>query len=286
MRHILCSRCATAQRVSNCALFGALSVAVFLAMANPSSARATTLTFAQFSEADPGGNLFSYVDNVAGGNSQFGTSTGGPLGAAIPVNFTYLTMGGSLPADLTGNQAATLSMTSTSTSAVISGSIPGLPGVTFGAQQFPQVQTNTISIIRNTPAGEGNNTRTNLLTVTFTGQLLGTLGGRTPQYSADTGLGFTVNYTSDFLSFNDQLEKDFSLTFSSWTNVGNGNGLALAASTFFASALASGAGTFDASVVPVPEPAAWLLGVAGLLALVAVRKRFQATRLVKCPVKR
>jgi hypothetical protein len=266
-------------------LFGALAVAVFSTMANPSSAKASTLTFAQFSEADPGGNLFSYVDNVAGGNSQFGTSTGGPLGAPIPVNFTYLTMGGSLPADLTGNQAASLSMISTSATPVTSVPIPSL-SITLGAQQFPTVQTNTISIIRNTPAAEGTGTRTNLLTVAFTGQLLGTLGGRTPQYSADTGLGFTVNYTSDFLTFNDQLEKDFSLTFSSWTNVGNGNGLALAASNFFASALASGAGTFDASVVPVPEPATWLLGAAGLLALFVVRKRFQQPALVKCPVKR
>ena len=148
MRHVLCSRCATAQRVSNGSLLGVVAAAVLLAMASPSSAQASTLTFAQFSEADPGGNLFSYIDNVAGGNSQFGTSTGGPLGAQIPVNFTYLSLGGSLPADLTGNQAAKLSMTTTSTSAVTSGTIPGL-GVTIGAQQFPQVQTNTISIIRN-----------------------------------------------------------------------------------------------------------------------------------------
>jgi hypothetical protein len=120
-----------------------------------------------------------------------------------------------------------------------------------------------------------------LLSVTFTGQLLGAINGRTPQFSADTGLSFIVNYTSDFLTFNDDLQKDFSLTFSSWTNTGNGNGLAIAQSNHFFSALASGTGTFDASVTPVPEPATWLLGAVGLAAMAMVGWRKQ---LQPCPV--
>lgn len=251
----------------------------------PRLARASSITFAQFSEAGAGGNLFAYLDNGPGNNSQFGTDNG-TFGSAIPVNFTYLTVGGSLPADLTGNQGATLSMTSTTTSTVSTTAIPAL-GVTIGGQQFPQILSDTISITRDMPAAEGTGTKTNLLTVTFSAQLIGSMGGRTPQYSADTGLNFTVNYSSDFLTFNDTAEKDFSLTFSSWTNVVGGGGLALNdIDNFFVAATASGTGTFDATATAVPEPAAWLLGAIGLLSMVVIGKRFQPCIMVKCPVRR
>jgi hypothetical protein len=244
-------------------------------------AQASQITFAQFSEASPGGNLFKYVDNGTGNDAQFGTSTGGAVGAAIPVNFTYLTVVGSLPADLIGNQAATLSMTSsTTTAASVLGGVVGLQNFGGGG-----TLSNSISIIRNTPAAEGTGARTNLLTVTFTAQLLGAINGRTPQFSGDTGLGFTVNYTSDFLTFDNQLVKDFSLTFSSWTNVGNGNGLALAASNFFQSATASGTGTFDASAT-VPEPTALVLGLLGAAAILVVNWRLRQRQPAKCPVRR
>lgn len=281
MRHYVRSGCAIAQRSSYCASCGALAVGLFLLTAIPKPAQATPISFAQFSEADPGGNLFSYIDNGSASDSQFGTSTGGPLGAAIPVNFTFLSAAGAMPADLTGNQVATLSMTSSSvTAASVLGTVVGVQNFGGGG-----TVTNTITITRNSPAGEGTGSKTNLLTVTFTGQLLGAINGRTPQFSGDTGLGYTVQYSSDFLTFNDNVEKDFSLTFSSWANAGNGNGLAVDTKYFF-SASASGTGTFDASVTPVPEPAAWLLGAIGLFAMVAIGKKFQPVAMAKCPVKR
>jgi hypothetical protein len=255
-------------------------IVLLAAVLAPTWVQASSISFAQFAEANPGGNLFSYLDNST--EAQFGTSTGGPLGATVPVNFTYLTVGGSLPADLLGNQNATLSMTSSTKGATT------LLGGIVGNQMLTGAGTlsDTITITRNLPAAEGNNTRTNLLTLTFTGQLLGVINGRTPQLSSDTGLGaaFTVTYSSDFLTFNNSAEKDFSLTFSSWTNTGDGNGLAQdLISGFFASANASGAGTFDGTAT-VPEPATWLLGTIGVGLLLIARKQFRLLTLAKCLV--
>jgi hypothetical protein len=266
MRHGISSDCAFAQSFSSWAIRLGSGIVLLAAAAWPGLLQATSVSFAQFSQTNVGGNLFSYLDN--GTNSQFGTNNG-TFGGAIPVNFTYLTVNGTLPADLQGNQAAMLSMTTTSTTPYISTPIPQL-STTIGSQQYSQILSDTITITRDTP--EGPSSLTNLLTVTFTGQLLGVLGGRTPQFSADTGLSYTVNYSSDFLTFNNSAEKDFSLTFSSWTNTSGGGGLALSLldSLSFASATASGTGTFDGTAT-VPEPATITLGLVGLLMLAAVQ---------------
>jgi hypothetical protein len=266
MRHDISSGCAFAQSFSSWAIRLSSGIVLLAAAAWPGLLHATSVSFAQFSQTNVGGNLFSYLDN--GTNSQFGTNNG-TFGGAIPVNFTYLTVNGTLPADLQGNQAAMLTMTTTSSTPVISTPIPQL-STTIGSQQYSQLLSDTITITRDTP--EGPSSLSNLLTVTFTGQLLGVLGGRTPQFSGDTGLNYTVNYTSDFLTFNNSAEKDFSLTFSSWTNARDGAGLALSLldNLFFASATASGTGTFDGTAT-VPEPATMTLGAIGLLMLVAVQ---------------
>ncbi|HTQ39379.1 MAG TPA: hypothetical protein VMJ32_10140 [Pirellulales bacterium] len=261
----------------------AVGIAVLATVGIPGLARASSISFAQFSEASPGGNLFAYLDNGSGNDAQFGTSTGGPLGAAIPVSFTYLTVAGPMPLDLQGNQNATLSMTSsTKTISTVLGGVVGSQPIT-GAGTV----TDTISIIRSTPANEGSGSRTNLLTVTFTGQMIGVMEGRTPQVSADTLLsGNSVTYSSDFLTFSPSAERDFSLTFSSWTNTGNGNGLEQAADLFFAGALASGTGTFDGAAT-VPEPAAMTLGAIAAVMLVLSARHLTGQRkaLAKCRVK-
>ena len=48
--------------------------------------------------------------------------------------------------------------------------------------------TDALSIMRDTPAARGPAVRTNLLTLTFSAQLLGLVGG-TPQLSGSTDLG-------------------------------------------------------------------------------------------------
>jgi hypothetical protein len=304
MRHRVGSYSISAQRVSHgaklislCAAYVSqrtgwwlliAGMALLTVAAGPTLTQASSISFAQFSEKSPGGNVFAYHDNGSASDAEFGTSTGGALGALIPVNFTYLTVNGTLPADLTGVLTANLSMTSSTTKPVsVLGGIVGTQAIDGSGA----ITTDTISFTLPSPAAEGNGTRTNLLTVTFKGQLLGVLGAGTPQLSADSVVaGNTVTYSSDFLSFNTNLERDFSLTFSSWANSGNGNGLSLsnlANDVFFAAASASGAGTFDGTGTFVPEPATWLLGIIGaaMLALTARHLGQRRKALAKCPVK-
>lgn len=255
-----------------------LSCAVILTAAllvPATTVRAVPASFAQFSEASPGGNLFRL--NGGSPETDFGTSTGGPLGAQIPVNFTYLTVSGSLPLDLSGVQNAHLSMTASTLQPVTTG-FGGLVGaqVFDGAGAFP----NSISIIRDTAAAEGLGSKTNLLTVTFTNStLLGIVGSSAPAMSADTATGgVTVNYTSDFLTFPNG-EHNFSLTFSSWTSFaqqGLPGGLQIGgteSNLFFLSATAAGAGTFGGNAVYVPEPGTMGLAALGLVALICKARR-------------
>ncbi len=251
-------------------VFSCAVVATGALFALATTVHAVPASFAQFSEASPGGNLFAL--NGGSPETDFGTSTGGPLGAQIPVNFTYLTVSGTLPADLQPVQQAHLSMTASTLQPVTTG-FGGLVAaqVFDGAGALP----NSISITRDTPAAEGFGSKTNLLTVSFTNStLLGIVGSSAPAMSADTATGgVTVNYTSDFLLFPNG-EHNFSLTFSSWTSfLQQGlpdGGLAIGGvdpNLFFLNATAAGAGTFGGNAIAVPEPSTIGIAAIGLLAL-------------------
>ena len=198
---------------------------------------------------------------------------------SFPISFTYLSLPG-LPADLAGTQMATLTMTSSTINPVGTGTVLG---TMIGEQSIDGsgTLTDVLSITRNTPAAEGMGSRTNLLTVTFTGDVLGVIGGD-PSLTGDTALGATITYTSDFLNFSATTERDFSLVFSSWIDNGGGNGLSIdALDNFFNSATAAGAGTFDSASPPgpfVPEPATLSLAAIGLAGLLLVAFRRDAHR--------
>jgi hypothetical protein len=257
-------------------LLGRAALAVLLAASCVATASAGPLTFAQFHEANgnANANLFAYINNTgnATGDVELVTMPGSTVGGAIPVTFNFLQVGGSLPADLQGNQAATLTMTSSSKQAVQTAFSNTVGNETFDASG---ALSDVLAITRNTAAAEGNGSRTNLLTMTFTGQLLGFIGGANPSLSGDTALSATVTFTSDFLTF-DNGEKNFSLTFSSWGDPRLGNGLQLAFSNLFQSflpATAAGAGTFAANVVATPEPSTIALAAIGCIALATFRRR-------------
>jgi PEP-CTERM motif-containing protein len=250
----------------------ALSLAGLLLLGSTQAAQAVSspVTFAQFKESTSGSNTnqFAYIDNGPSGDAQFGTDVGGVLGAPVPATFSYLSIVSLLPADLQGVQDATVSLT-TSTIDPVTTAFNGMLGV----QTFDGSGTvvDVLKITRTTPAAEGNGT--NLLTMTFTDDLLGVLGGRTPQLSGNAPPD-TVTYSSDFINFNNSGEQNYSLTFSSWASTGDGGGLELsptAGDNFFASATAAGTGTFDGQV-SIPEPASGTLALIGLGALARFRR--------------
>jgi hypothetical protein len=230
---------------------------------------AIPVTFAQFQEATTGSNANQFAYNNNGqGNATFGTQSGDVFGAPIPVTFSFLTVVGTLPADLQIPQDATLTLTSSTEHAVQ----PFLSGA-IGDQEIDGtgITTDVLTITRDTPAAEGNGARTNLLTMTFSGSLLGTVDGRTPQLSGNTPMDL-VSYSSDFLDFSTSKEENFSLTFTSWTSA-DGGGLELAPDGNYASAVAAGTGTFDDMPAPsVPEPASGL-GLVGMFSMLGARRR-------------
>jgi hypothetical protein len=122
--------------------------------------------------------------------------------------------------------------------------------------------------------------------------LAGVLGTPTPSLSGDTNNNDTVTYTSDFLTFSPEADNDFNMAFSSWTTVfdeateaADIAGLGLSQSpiegdSYYASATAAGAATFDTTVTPslttsVPEPGACTIAL-GLGLLMLMRRRTAA----------
>ena len=254
-------------------------VGIALVAGASSSARAASMpvTFAEAFEtaASSNSNLYAYNDN--GSDAELGTSTGGALGAAVPINFQYEPGAGTLPADLQGLQSATLSMTSSTLSPVTTsfgGTVAQQPITGLGAGG---TVTDTIKITRTTPATEGGGSRTNLLTVTFTGKLQGTIGAPNPSLIADTTAGDTVTYTSDFLSFAQSTAQDFNVGFSSWDPlVTPPSGLGIDASdNYYNSATAAAVSVFDfeSNSTVIPEPASLPILIFSGLALVLFGER-------------
>jgi hypothetical protein len=243
-------------------------------------------TFAQFhqSPTNINTNVFAYIDNgpaipASAANDaelvSYPNYPGGVKGGALPVVFSFLSVAGSLPAALSGNQDATLTLTSSTLSPVQTAF-----GGAIGDQQIlgNGALADVLTITRDTPF----NGHSLLLRMDFTGQLLGAIGGA-PQLSGDNTIGsplYTVTFTSDFLTFSPTLtSRQFSLTFSSWTG-----GLQLSSKPgenpdggvpYFQSATANGTGTFAANATAVPEPTTLTLGMVGLSVLLVgyLRKR-------------
>jgi hypothetical protein len=273
---------------SSCVCCAIVGTVLFVACAAPLAEVHAASTFAQFTEATfaspqspfPPGSFFGYADNGVG-DAELGTVIDNGLGDPIPVNFNFLNQAG-LPADLQGIQDATMTMTSSTTAPVVTGF-----GGTVGSQLFDGKGEleNVITFTRNTPASEGFGAHTNLLTVTFTAQLTGMLGGQTASLTADTLTGYTVSYTSDFLSFSPDADAHYNLEQTSWLTpnafaaVAASGPLAIdSTSQNFFAALATGAGSFaGGSSVSIPEPSTCVLAVLSLTFLgLAGRRRLKS----------
>jgi len=222
-------------------------------------AASAPFTFAQFHEASSSNaNEFAYLDN--GTDAEFVTP------APVAATFTFLGLSG--PGIPVGPQAAIVTLSSSTV----------LPVMTAFAGAFGDQAVNGSGALVDKLTILRASDNANLLTVTFTGGLLGAIGGRTPQLSANTdainpgtGTVDTITYSSDFIpTFG--TDNNFSVTTSSWTTIpGGGGGLAVSPDGFFALATAAAAGTFNTSTVP--EPGTLALGALGITGLLARRRR-------------
>jgi hypothetical protein len=237
-----------------------LCAAAVAALLGSTPAHAAVVTFAHYEEAlsTSGASLFTYTETGTSGSGGTAKLTA----VSVPVTFSFESLPG-LPADLQGPQAATLTLTTSTGAPVTNATAPAV-----SQEPFNLVGSDTLTITRNTAAGEGTGPKTNLLTMTFTGTLNAQDGGGTAQLTGQTALGFAVNYSSNFLTFTNPTVQDYSLNFTSWiTTADNGAVEFDSVSNFFKTATAAGTGSFDTNVVAVPEPisAALILSSLGLL---------------------
>ena len=242
--------------------YALIAAAALAASAMP--AHAATQTFGQFLQQAPSDRLFTYTNLDSGANKKAEIKA-----TDIPVYFLFGVSG--LPADLTGLQDATLTVD------LISNLGTTTSGGGSRTQLFDTVTNGSISFVRSTAAAEGNGTRTNLLTVSFTtGQLDASQGSGS--FTFKSNANSVITFTSDFLDFSSVLEKDFALSFS-----GASPSFSAPVGSSSQSLAASGSGTFASDPPPVvipgvPEPASWamMLGGFGLLgATLRTRKTAQ-----------
>lgn len=236
----------------------------FLALAasaiiTATAAHAAPVTFAQFQQL--GGDDTFRVTNGAGSTGALST-----IGTPI-VNFSFLRP--AMQAAGLGAQDAYFNLSGTISSPASVMTLPGPDPIN------QLVATGSLSFTRVTPANVGINSRTNLLTISFTNAILtGSVGGTSGSLLASTP-DSVMTFTSDFLNFDDSIALDFALALSSIT--GGGLGRANAGESLRAFT-ADSTGTFSSDPAPlssVPEPAA--LGLLGLGVMgLALRRRRQA----------
>jgi hypothetical protein len=238
--------------------------AILLAATSWASAQSTTFAQVIQDSSDLSGNQFAYVNNGPTGDAVLTTDPGGlaaNVGQPIAVDFTFLNgLGGALAG--VKDIPASLSLNSTTTSLVTpaGGGLVAYQGITGTAN----VLSITITPAEATILGVSS---TNLLSLNnFTGNLIGVIGGSTPQLYGDTELGNTVGYSSGYVDFSKASQEDYSVALSSWTpSVVPPAGLQIASDNYYSAATASAAGTFDFSAT-VPEPSSTALAL-GVLAL-------------------
>jgi hypothetical protein len=120
-----------------------------------------------------------------GASATLATQPGG-----LPILFTYQGISG-LPADLQGAQSAHLFLDLTTTEPA-----QAPPGTGLAIQPFTSL--GTLTILRDTPAAEGFGDRRTLLSFTFNGALVGSLGGQQLSLQAQSLIN-DVSAASDFL---------------------------------------------------------------------------------------
>lgn len=249
-------------------------VAVGVALAAVPSQAAIT-TFASFSPIGTSTNVRwvnSSGASAGTGGTIYSTATaGGTVPAPRNVSFSFL-----LP------QLAPF-VTGVTAQFSLNGTVPnGNPALLVAgflvqdnvAGGFSFTSTSAITV-NNTTYAAGSN----LLTATYGGAAIaGQRNGTSGSFSGSTSAGDTVSYTSDFLSFSNVQDSDFSISLTSVASPLQAvptNGVPTRALRSFRS-VASGTFSSDPApvVLAVPEPESWALMVVGFgLVGLQVRRR-------------
>lgn len=185
----------------------------------------------------------------------------------LAINFKYFSIAGLAP-DLSGFQNAHLTFTSVTTL-----------GPTVSSNGYDEVYNGSgansavITITRDTPAAEGNGSRTVLLQAIFTPYTFSGSGGSAAMSASS--LSGAVAFSSDFLDFSAALQRDVGLSFSSILP-----GLSIRPNGFFFDFTAAGTGTFSSNPAPlfVPEPSTYaMLAASAASGLVWLARRRRKT---------
>lgn len=230
------------QILAKSSFWGKMTFAILMLMCAATLANAQGITFAQFTQRPVNQQtLRDFVLDNNGTSATFRTVSGG-----TPIRFEYQNVNG-LPAELAGQQNATISVSCTTTAPA---------SQTFGTMRLQQPfnQTCTIQISRDAPtsAGIGSGSRTNLLTAVVTTAatspvLAGEEGSNSAGFTASTP-DQNIIYTSDFISFNNDPNgsRNLALALSAISP-----GLSIGPGGFLNSFIANAAGTFASSTTPV-----------------------------------
>jgi hypothetical protein len=216
------------------------SLLALAALTMNATAKADPFGFANF-DLTNANQPFSFTNN--GGTS-------GTISASAQVNFNFTQQTGLS----TANHAATLTITGSTFT-------PAQTVIGIVDQPISNISTLTLT---------DNVTHQNLLTMTFTGQLVGSAGGASAEVIGSDTAGAVVQYKSDFLAFNEP-GNSYTLGLNTLAPA-----FTIGAGGFLNSFVANITGQFTANAIAVPEPASVVMygtGIVGALVLVRRRKR-------------
>ena len=233
---------------------GASLALAALAMTAQSPAQAAPASFAQFTQA-AAGTPFSFTNNTT--SASLGITT-----VTTAVNFNFLS------GPDTTSHAATLTLTAVTNTPATSTPIAGS---TYIDQGINDPSSDVLKITDNA-------TGKTLLSLTFTGDLLGFQNDSTGQLSGNTARGNTVTYSSDYGTFAAGANS-YAMGLTSINPV-----LSIGPGGFLNSFVSSVNGSFRGTFQPtgaVPEPASVAMFGTGLIAtavLASQRKRLAVLR--------
>ena len=250
----------------NAIKIASLAAAALLAT---TSASAQVVTFAQF------------FSNATGTNFRWVRSAGTNTAAGRTVNFYTTTTQNATSAGATAvtfgfKDLGPFSSTVGSVNAafLMTGTVTDTAATSDGTTVSQTNITGSFSFIANTPISYGPILNgTNLLSGTFSSTTFsGTIGGSTGNLGGSSNGGATINFTSDFLTFDPSANLDFNLGMTSINPL-----LAFLAGRAVGSYRSVVTGQFSADPPPtaptIPEPGTWAMMITGMGLVGFARRR-------------